>query len=494
MSKPDVYSGYRPYHLRESLFAWAPGAGSRSELANKFHAPWRIETLPDASALGATAYTTGSTNIAPGDFTVPTRKLGLQILPMEKASVTSSIYGRDYVDMPELVKRARNVSVEALEAAVDSLDTRGDGFITLREVRDALSRAYAQCSLGEPEAPLVASLVAIFEREGVRLKDGSIIVPRDMFVQALPIAADFWAEDLALNRPEMLSKSGSLYKKAQLASSIGPQSPREFDKPAPRRLPPASPMRSTSAMVSTGTTLGSTNSPTRGGGTPTKTSLSRQQQHPNELNVSLGSGLDVSGEGFLVLSPRAERTRELTAGTAGAPVELGQRGLRVGALREAALASERALSGASPPPQASRKPEQFKLGGPSLVTSTMRDFGDFGSNPRELSVHAPGIAGNPITTRELNGGTTRVSQHPPGYTGSVPLYEKGDAAAQGLGAEKRDIFMAKTNIADTFVPRVSGYSGFTPRASEYTSSVVDKPKGVDANSEYDHVSWFFVQT
>ena len=71
MSKADVYSGYRPYHLRESLFAWPPGSGSRSELANKFHAPWRVETLPDASALGATAYTTGSTNIAPGDFTVP---------------------------------------------------------------------------------------------------------------------------------------------------------------------------------------------------------------------------------------------------------------------------------------------------------------------------------------------------------------------------------------------------------------------------------------
>ena len=205
------------------------------------------------------------------------------------------------------------------------------------------------------------------------------------------------------------------------------------------------------------------------------------------MRCPLGSGLDVSGEGFLLLSPRAERERQLTAGPLGAPAELAQRGLRVGALREAALASERALSG-SPAPGASKKQEQFRLGGPSLVTSNMRDLGDYGSNPRDMAVTAVGIAGAPISTRELNAGTTRVSQHPPGYTGALPIYEKGAAAEQGMGAIKRNIFMAKTNLSDTFVPRVSGYTGYTPRASDYMSGVVDKPKGVDANSEYDHVS------
>ena len=288
--KPDMYSGYRPYHLRESLFAWPPGGGSRSELANKFHAPWRIETQPDAAGLSASAYTQGSTNISPGDFTVPSRNLGLQILPMEKPSVPLSQYARDYVDFPLLVARARSVPSAALEAAVDALDANNDGFICLREVRDALTRAYHACKLGDPEEPLTASLGAIFEREGVRLKDGSIVIPREMFVAALPIAADFWVQDLALMRPEVLGKSGSLIQKNILAATVGPQPPRNYDKPAPRRLPPASPMRSatghlfetfaaaSAANTSAASTLSSPQRETGGGGLSQRNALPAGQR------------------------------------------------------------------------------------------------------------------------------------------------------------------------------------------------------------------------
>jgi hypothetical protein len=461
---------YRPYHLRESLFAWAPQSGSRAALDNKFHVSDRLDVPPDAAARDGTAYFSSTNNVAPGDYEVPTRKLGLQVLVMHKPTVGGSVMSGALVDAPALVRRARSVPAAALEAAVAALDARGDGFLLLREVRDALSRAYAAASLGEPEEPLVATLVALFSREGRTLRDGSTVVPNELFARGLAAAADMWDEDLALGRPEVLAKSGSLREKAAAARVVGPAPPRKLAAPPPPRLtgPPPSPMRATRPAGAFAATVrdaerGAADSGADAGegdgsgaaanddAAPTVDVLALTATPASERSAPLGDGLLVTRDGTLALSPRASRgARELTgaaavaAATAAAAASSRSLGLKTGALREAALAGERALAGTAR--AAAPSPSDFKLGGPAYVTSNMRDFGDFNSDPRARPIAEPGVAGFPISARELAAGTTRVSQHPPGYTGTLPLYGMGPMAEQGLGAHKRDTFMMKTNM------------------------------------------------
>ena len=424
MAKADTYAGYKPYHLRESLFPWPPQSGTRKELDEKFHAPHRADAPPDASLQMGSTYHVTTSNVMPGDYEVPTRKLGLQVLVMEKPTVGASMMSGVFVDAPALVGRARSVPADALEDAAASLDARGDGFLLLSEVREGLSRAYAAAQLGEPEEPLVATVVALFTREGRVLKDGSTVVPREQWVRGLAVAADLWEEDLALGRPEILAKSGSLREKAAAARVVGVPPPRKLAAPAPPRLsvPPGSPARTASAQ---------------------KSAPSTPRADPL---APLGDGLVQGTDGLLQLSPRASRTRALTVEGAGAGAHSPRAlGLKVGALREAALAGELALSGRMPS-SPSAAAENFKLGGPNLTTSNMRDFGLFGSDPCEIPVHAPSIAGHPANAQELMAGTTRSSQHPPGYTGTLPLYDKGPMAEQGLGAHKRDVVNMKNNM------------------------------------------------
>jgi hypothetical protein len=419
MPKPDVLSTYKPYHLRESLFAWPPQAGSRKDVDSKFHAPHRADAPPDASLSMGSTYHVTTSNVAPGDYEVPTRKLGLQVLTMEKQTVGASVMTGAFVDAPALVQRARAVPARALDDAAASLDARGDGFVLLSEVREGLSRAYATARLGEPEEPLVATVVALFAREGRVLKDGSTVVPRDVWAQGLAVAADLWVEDLALGRPEVLAKTGSLREKAAAARVVGVPPPRKLAAPPPPRLSaPGSPARAPPARTAPST--------------------------PVDRLAPLGAGLVVGADGLLALSPRASRARALTVEGAGAGADSPRAlGLKVGALREAALAGDLSLSGRAPPPPSA---SDFKLGGPNLTTSNMRDFGDFNSDPCNFPVHAPSLAGHPAASQELMAGTTRSSRHPPGYTGTLPLYDKGPMAEQGLGAHKRDVVMMKNNM------------------------------------------------
>ena len=102
-----------------------------------------------------------------------------------------------------------------------------------------------------------------------------------------------------------------------------------------------------------------------------------------------------------------------------------------------------------------------------------------------MPIRQPGIAGFSTTVRELIGGTTRASAHVPYYTGHVPECAHGAAAEQGLGASPRNTFHRSTNLIDNFSSRVSGYTGYSPRAAMYMAADVDKPRGVAADSEYD---------
>jgi hypothetical protein len=56
-----------------------------------------------------------------------------------------------------------------------------------------------------------------------------------------------------------------------------------------------------------------------------------------------------------------------------------------------------------------------------------------------------------VTARELTAGTTRASQHPPGYTGTLPLYDKGPMAEQGLGAAADGLGVAALGRAELAV-------------------------------------------
>ena len=105
-----------------------------------------------------------------------------------------------------------------------------------------------------------------------------------------------------------------------------------------------------------------------------------------------------------------------------------------------------------------------------------------------MPIQAPGIAGFATTVKELIAGTTRVSKHVPYYTGHLPQCEHGAAGEQGKGASPRNSFHGSTNLLDNFSSRVSGYTGYSPRAALYMAADVDNPRGVAADSEYDRAS------
>jgi hypothetical protein len=64
------YSGYRPYHIRESLLTWQPGQ-SRAVTENIYHASNYTYKVPDAKSLSSSLYGLATDNLHKQDFIKP---------------------------------------------------------------------------------------------------------------------------------------------------------------------------------------------------------------------------------------------------------------------------------------------------------------------------------------------------------------------------------------------------------------------------------------
>ena len=497
----------------ESQLAWPIGFPTRAARDGKFSSP-RIEAPPDAAAAAATLYRTSSTNVAPGDYEPPRRALGLQILPMEKPCLSHSSYLAAFPAPGALHARLRALRPGSLEAAFAALDAQGEGFVLLAELRMLLVHAFAASGLGEPEEAIVATLANLFEREGARRSDGAVVLSQLYIVQGVAACADMLEEEAALGRPKVLAHASSLAVKEARARDRSLPTEPSFEGPARPRLPPTEALAHPHPnMVSPSAAAAATvisPRPSAQAAQAAREALLRSAPLGHTLVLDPASGLlhqspaaaaaaevraqeDALGSSSRMGSSSpagaAARARLLTAGPLGSPTAASPKphGMNLGALRQAQLTGDAMLGGREPP---SLHPGEYRLSGPSYCTSTQRDFGDYGSAPAQLPVREEGIAGFAQTVKELAGGSTRVSQHVPYYTGHVPKDPHGASAAFGLGAVQRNSFHRSTNLIDNFRSRVSGYTGYLPKAAMYQTVDVDKVRGVEAFSEYDHnVRW-----
>jgi len=95
-------------------------------------------------------------------------------------------------------------------------------------------------------------------------------------------------------------------------------------------------------------------------------------------------------------------------------------------------------------------------------SSYMQEFGKLGSDPRDHIV--PGLGKLPVLRHALNNGTTKGTQHLPGYQGYIPYQVNTTEAARGAdGAGERKV--DKTNAAQTFHVNLVGYSGHVPESA-----------------------------
>ena len=475
----------------ESQLALPIGFPTRAYRDAKFAAPHRCEAPPDALAASATLYHTQTTNVTPSDYLAPEKSVGLQILPMEKPCLSESTSLGAYPAPNSLHSRLRLVGAEALERAFAALDQGGEGHVLLSELRMLLVTAYAACGLGVPEEATLATLTNLYEREGARRSDGAVLLPLHHVLAGCAACADMLEEEAALGRPEVLARVSSLaVKEARARDRSVPTSP-SFEGPPRARLPPlSSPLAfahatmgaSASARAASSSSSSTLSSP------PAKVpGVHRQSEGEREaLRRTAGAGatLSLSPATGLLDASSSPRERFLTAGPMGSPSSApAARGMNLGALRQAQLTGDAVLGGRELP---SPSAQQYRLAGPAYLTSTERDYGAYGSAPSQLPVREAGVAGFAQTARELGVGTTRVSQHVPCYTGHVPKEPHGASAAYGLGATQRNSFHRSTNLVDNFRSRVSGYTGYLPRAAMYQTVDVDKVRGVEAESEYDH--------
>lgn len=90
------------------------------------------------------------------------------------------------------------------------------------------------------------------------------------------------------------------------------------------------------------------------------------------------------------------------------------------------------------------------------LTSYHADFGRYGSNPRDRI--PPGATKLPIFKTVLNAGTTKVTDHVPGYQGHIPM-----GSARGERCVERSV--DKTNVVEIFHTNLVGYAGHVPMSA-----------------------------
>jgi len=421
----SAYMGYVNQSTRDSALSWAIPQGSRDFLESKYRsiAPEQRGAVPDAEVKGASVYDLQyKWNVRPGDYHVPEPKLGLTVMPMHKPQVGVPEYASNYPDYRLEARLLRDVTDAAVDAAVREADAVQEGFVLAREVRMCIRT----CLGGREPSSHLANLF-----NGYFAKRGLTRIMRDELAAAVRDAADYLDAELDCQSQAAM---------------------RDFRAARNRKPVPEADFSAAAAAAAEDDAHADAKAAAEGaeraeGGTEVEAAL---------MSSSAGSR---AGSGS---------KRLLTAGPLGVPEGLkGPPGLNTGNMRATALNSEAARRGMPIPipPPGDTTVKNFRLQGPTPLSSYERDEGRYGSDPCERPTSEPNARGFPMTTRELNTGTTRTSRHLPGFMGHVPASTFGPAAEQGLGHGDRDSFLGHTNLNQTFTKNVPGYAGYAPTSA-----------------------------
>lgn len=459
MEKPafasSAYGGYVNSSTRDSALAYAPVSGSRQFLETKFQtvAPGQIGAVQDALQRSFSVYDRQfAQNVRVGDYAVPTRKLGLQVLPMHKPQVVVPEVAASFPDYREEAAALRAVPRALVDRAVAEADYQGAGYVLAREVRMCL-----RACLGgkrEPSSHLADAFAGYFHR---RLMER---ITADELAAAIAAMADYLDAELDC-------QSQATMRAFRAARNRKPVPPADHSAAA------AAAAAADAAAAAAGATHEG-----GGGGGGDDVDLASTRTHE-------AHGGAVASASASALSASSSK-RLLTAGPMGVPE--GTRappGMNVGSLRETQINSEAARRGMPlpMPPAPANTSENFRLLGPMPLSSYERDEGRFGSDPCLRATSGPNIRGNPMTTAELNAGTTRTSRQVPGFMGHVPASTFGPAAEQGLGHHQRDSFLGHTNLNQTFSRHVPGTSVYKPLSAINQTMLSNLAIGVAAPNE-----------
>lgn len=427
------YCGYKPLPMRE-LQPWGPSHSgyaqrdaifSRKEaehVADGFESTATIQMLASAPLKRelATAAALGKT----GELSPKKKEQSLAILPMEKRLSGTTVCKGDFVDFHAEYKILRSKPLEDYSRAFQEVDKHGEGYVLLSELRMVLRAALQE----EP----TEHQLRIFEGILGGTKDRHVL--QHELLESVEKVAAYIEKELLSTNPEYVRSS----------VAIAPRYKEQLD--VQRRLG----LTNTAALAS---------------------SIAAGLTH---ADIARHGGVDSEGNpvgtfhlaGFeaqtcymldIGMNPRAAGKSSVGEGSAGGAGAGGETaGLSAG------LTADKSGMAAA-----------------AAMSVSRRDLG-----PQSRPVSDPVGSGIFQTTRDLAGGTSRLSKHPPGYAGHIPTAISGPAAEQGLGAHERNAFHSKTNLSQTFLTRLPGYMGHTPVHGSSPAVEVRMPSGPRAATEY----------
>lgn len=445
-SKPafaqSSYAGYVDQSTRDSALAWAPPQGSRTFLETKYSslAPEVRGRVQDASEKAFSVYDMQFHNVHPGDYHVPTPKLGLQVMPMYKPQVVVPEIAASYPDYHGEADMLRAVKDADIDKAVEEADYQHAGYILDKEVRMCLRT----CLGGkEPSTHLAGLFNGYFARKH------QTHISRNDLKHAIVYLADYIDVLLQSQLPGPMKE----FRAARMRKPVP-----EFDV-SKEAEEAAAIDREESAFRA-----------------------SQQVSRQEEIDLGSTQGFNAIGSSTLQSS---HSKRLLTAGPLGFDPKERPSGMNLGTIRETTINSEAQRRGMPIPMPAKglATSKTLRLVGPEPLSSYERDEGRYGSNPNLRPVGEPNIRGFHQTTKELNQGTARTSRHVAGFMGHVPASTFGPAAEQGLGHGQRDTFLGHTNLNQTFTRHVPGYSGYAPTSAINQTLLSNLDIGVKAPNE-----------
>lgn len=328
----------------------------------------------------------------------------------------------------------RDITEEEALVAFCTVDKRGEGYVLPSELRMVL-----RATLGGQEATVrQTKVVEAMVAPTLRSHASGGRIPFAAWFAGLKAAADYMEREVLATRPESVKRSVVL--------------------PTTHHEAMDATRRSGVTAVSLGLVPGGGEGEGGAGGLSSSLSLSS----PSHSMSASALASSASGGGGAALGSTAAAAPSSSLASSSSSVGLSKTGQVAGSTG-------------------------LCLRGPEVASSYGRDIG----GPTD-----PGPAGRPAkdplsaslftTTRDLASGTSRQSQHIPGFAGHVPTLVGGRAPlhGRGLGADVRDTFDAKTNLTETTRTRVPGYGGHMPRFSSSAAADVRIPGGQFAPTEH----------
>lgn len=495
------YTGHRPMHIKESTLAWPPQVGCRAFLDNKFKKRHDLYVPLNAAERKSTEYQSATSGLLPEHYVVPPQRSGIYVLPIDRPLFTKSTYTDEFPDYLEVVNKLRNIDSAKIEDVFNDLDVRKEGVCLAPELPRILRAA-----MGDEDPPplVLATIHNIVDKANLKY------LTFDQLIDAILTTADYIEIQAKPNVPD--PKPTNLDMSNTFSGSFALTSPNQGTKTSSRFVDKGR-VNKLSDLPDSEKVPDPAKAPTFGPQSRVSIAASMNRPTTSETQRTEGSGVTRHTDDRF---PTDSTIRVFTAVQRDSEIDsdLAFKGLHLGAMRKAQLAAENSLVGPSSTSPTNSKEEDFDLLGrskplwkpkvknaareqikneeeifdimqPDAMTTSQRDFGRYGSNPRTHPISLDVQDGHYTTTTELQQGTSRQSKHVPGYLGHIPSTHHGKVADHGLGATKRDTFHAKTNLSDTYVRRVPGYTGHLPAAATTASDAVDKPKGIAADSDYD---------